>query len=79
MPVYAPCPKCQNTQATAVTFTWWGGLVGPKLLSHVACTLCGAKYNGKTGRSNTAGIVVYSVVVFFVLLAVGAWFLGLLP
>jgi len=60
---YAPCPKCNLATAERVKFTWWGGLIGPKILTHVKCNSCGVKYNGKTGRSNTKGIVVYSVVV----------------
>ena len=47
MSVYASCPKCHCTDAIAVTFTWWGGLVGPKLLSHVKCTPCGTNTMGK--------------------------------
>ena len=76
MSVYASCPKCQCTDATAVTFTWWGGLVGPKLPTHVKCTPCGTKYNGKTGRSNTAGIVTYLVVAGIVAVFVLGWLLG---
>ncbi len=56
------CPRCGGTQATPVTFTWWGGLIGPKLLNHVRCTSCRYAYNGKTGRSNTTGIIVYTAV-----------------
>ena len=78
MSSYAPCPRCQNTQVRPVTFTWWGGLLGPKLLSHVACSRCGSKYNGKTGRSNTTGIVLYSLAVTLLLLALLGAFLGLL-
>ena len=51
-------------------FTWWGGALGPKLLTHVKCNACGNRYNGKTGQDNTTKIVVYSLVVggiFFVL------------
>lgn len=44
-------------------FTWWGGLIGPKILTHVKCPGCGYAYNGKTGRDNTTGIVIYSVIV----------------
>ena len=44
-------------------FTWWGGLLGPKILTHVKCSGCGHRYNGKTGKSNTTGIVIYSVIV----------------
>jgi len=60
---YAACPKCGASDPTALKFTWWGGALGPKLLSHVKCASCGNKYNGKTGGDNTTGIVIYSVVV----------------
>ena len=60
---YAPCPKCNAAAAEKVKFTWWGGVLGPKLLSHVKCNNCGGKYNGKIGRDNTKGIVIYSAVV----------------
>jgi uncharacterized protein (DUF983 family) len=60
---FAPCPKCNNALAERVKFTWWGGVLGPKLLSHVKCGACGSKYNGKTGKDNTTGIAIYFVVV----------------
>jgi hypothetical protein len=59
---YVPCPKCAGA-AERVKFTWWGGLLGPKLLTHVKCTGCNYKYNGKSGKDNTTGIIVYSVIV----------------
>ncbi len=70
---YAPCPKCGASDAKAVSFTWWGGVLGPKMLNHVKCQACRAAYNGKTGKDNTAGIAIYFVVVgvlAFVLMAV---------
>ncbi len=60
---YAPCPKCRNSAAEKMSFTWWGGLLGPKLLTHVKCRACGNAYNGKSGKDNTTNIVIYSVVV----------------
>ena len=60
---YAPCPKCNAGAAERMKFTWWGGVLGPKLLTHVKCNNCGNKYNGKTGKDNTKGIVIYSVVL----------------
>ena len=30
---YQPCPKCASEQAEAISFTWWGGLVGPKMFT----------------------------------------------
>ncbi len=58
-------------------FTWWGGILGPKILSHVKCGSCGTQYNGKTGKDNTTAIIIYSVVVFlvvmvFVIIAIAA-------
>lgn len=47
-------------------------MIGPKILKHVKCGSCGAKYNGKTGKDNTVGIVIYtlvvSVVVFIIMI-----------
>ena len=60
---YAQCPQCGTSQATMINFTWWGGALGPRLLTHVKCQSCGKTYNGKTGRDNTNGIVIYSVIV----------------
>jgi hypothetical protein len=64
------CPNCSNREATAVSFTWWGGLLGPRLLNHVRCDQCGTEYNGRTGRSNTTGIVIYAVVAGVLALAI---------
>ena len=63
---YAPCPKCRQSLARKVSFTWWGGLLGPRLLSHVKCGSCGAGYNGKTGKDNTTNIVIYTIVAIFI-------------
>jgi hypothetical protein len=65
---YAPCPKCRIAGAERMSFTWWGGLIGPRVLTHVKCPGCGHAYNGKTGRDNTTGIIIYSVIVGIVVL-----------
>jgi uncharacterized protein (DUF983 family) len=54
-----------------VKFTWWGGVLGPKLLNLTRCTICGAKFNGKTGADATSGIVTYVVVVAVIAFALG--------
>ena len=64
------CPRCGTAESSPVKFTWWGGILGPKLLSHVRCNGCGSAYNGKTGKPNTAAIVVYSVVMAVIALVV---------
>ena len=45
-------------------------MIGPRMLSHVKCQSCGTAYNGKTGQSNTTGIVIYSVVLFAIGIAI---------
>ena len=60
---YAPCPQCGQAAAEKMKFTWWGGILGPRILTHVKCQACGKQYNGKTGKENTAGIAIYMVVV----------------
>lgn len=69
MPAYAPCPKCCESGAKPVTFTWWGGLLGPKLFNHVRCDYCNTTFNGKTGRLNTAAIATYLVVTTAIAIA----------
>src|SRR4051794_17358798 len=71
MSTYAPCPNCQNSYANPVSFTWWGGMLGPKLLTHVKCASCGTAYNGKSGASNAANIAIYSVIMLVVAGAIG--------
>ena len=63
---YAPCPKCGNTTATKVKFTWWGGALGPNIFTHVKCQNCGTEYNGKTGKSNQQSIIIYLAASFVI-------------
>jgi hypothetical protein len=54
------CPGCgQDVIPKPVAFTAWGGVIGPKLLSHVECPRCQARFNGKTGLSNDQAIRIY--------------------
>lgn len=66
---FAPCPRCGASEAIRIKFTWWGGLLGPRLLAHVRCLACGAKFNGRSGQSNTAAIVVYNLVALGIAVA----------
>ena len=50
--------------------------MGPALLTHVKCEECGTQYNGKTGKSNTTGIVIYTVAIIGVVIVLGAIFGG---
>jgi hypothetical protein len=44
-------------------------MLGPKILKHVRCPQCYARYNGRTGRSNTLGVLFYMAVTFLVTFA----------
>jgi hypothetical protein len=78
MSQYVPCPKCATPDPEQVRFTWWGGALGPKLLSHVKCTRCGNAYNGESGKSNAQGILIYSIVTAVIVMVV-FFGLALLP
>ncbi len=62
------CPKCGGKALSKVKYTWWGGVLGPRLLHHTKCDSCSYTFNSKTGKSNTPGIILYSVVIFAVAL-----------
>jgi hypothetical protein len=64
LPAGAKCPKCGNTSARKVNFTFWGGALGPRLFHVVRCAECRTQYNGRTGGSLTGVIILYQVVVF---------------
>lgn len=56
------CPHCGAPEHAPVTFSWWGGLLGPKLLHHVKCLRCGKTFNARTGRTNDTAIAIYLAV-----------------
>ena len=58
-PYQAHCPRCSSTSLRKPSFTWWGGLLGPKLLNHTVCGGCGFGYNAKSGKSNNTAIGIY--------------------
>jgi hypothetical protein len=57
------CPKCGSRRSTKVSFTWWGGVLGPSLFSMVQCHRCSTQYNSKTGKPvGGVQILTYSLV-----------------
>jgi hypothetical protein len=78
---FADCPHCGCPgHAKRVSFTWWGGIVGPSMFHHVKCEGCRRCYNGRTGADNTVGIVIYTtvsmaigLVIVVALIALGAF------
>ena len=73
---FAPCPKCSTPNPEQLSFTWWGGIIGPKILTHVKCNHCGATFNGKTGKDNTTNIIIYSVVVGLIIFVLFAFLIA---
>ena len=71
---FVACPRCRGMFVSKVGFTWWGGVLGPKLLSAVRCGQCGNEYNGKTGASLGKGITIYLVVTCVIALVIVAAF-----
>jgi len=66
------CPGCQHdVTPSPVGFTWWGGLLGSKLLKHVECPKCRVRFNGTTGRSNNTAIAMYLMVAGLLAVIVG--------
>ncbi|MEP7256694.1 MAG: hypothetical protein ABI666_13025 [Ferruginibacter sp.] len=63
------CPKCGSPLVQPVKYTWWGGLLGPRLMHHTKCAECKYTFNSKTRKSNTTNIVIYSVILFVVAFA----------
>lgn len=64
------CPQCSISDFKKLSFTWWGGALGPRMFSHVKCNGCGATFNEKTGKPNTTAIIIYSVVVSVIVIGV---------
>jgi transposase-like protein len=71
MSQYVPCGRCQSTDVARMGFTWWGGLLGPRVLNHVKCNRCGSTYNGKTGKSNATAIAIYMIVILVIFFIIG--------
>ncbi len=64
------CPKCGSVNITPVRYTWWGGIIGPRIMNHTKCQDCRYVYNKKSGESNNKNIVLYFVVIFVLTFAV---------
>jgi hypothetical protein len=61
--LYADCPQCHAPgDATKVSFTWWGGFIGPAIINCVRCRQCGTQYNGTRGDYNGMRILIYQLV-----------------
>lgn len=56
------CPDCGSRDYKKISYTLWGGIIGPALFSHVKCLDCRSTFNSKTGRSNQTAITIFVIV-----------------
>lgn len=56
------CPQCGSGNVDSVSYTWWGGVIGPRIFHHTKCKGCGYTYNSKTRKSNNTNILLFSLI-----------------
>lgn len=67
------CPFCESEHVKRVNYTFWGGVIGPRIFNLHRCEDCNAQYNAKTGQRLApmkialylAGVVVITVLIAF--------------
>jgi len=57
-----PCPRCGQVAGKRLRYTWWGGAVGPAMMSLTQCQACGYQFNAKTGQSTKKAVIAYNVI-----------------
>ena len=80
--VNMPCPRCRQVGASIRKWSWWGGLIGPKIMKQATCRFCQQDFNYQTGKPITgqtiglymlAGVAIpigFLILFFFVLFLV---------
>ena len=56
------CPGCGGGPLIEPSFTWWGGLVGHKILGVEKCESCRHWWVKGTGQSGDTRVTIYKVV-----------------
>jgi hypothetical protein len=64
------CPQCSSTRTSEVKYTWWGGILGPKMMNLQKCEDCRFHFNRKTNKGVANAIIVYNLVVVAVSLVI---------
>lgn len=64
------CPSCGSTTTKEVKYTWWGGLLGPKLFNLQACESCKFQFNRVTGKSTKNAVIAYNLVFLAIALVI---------
>lgn len=65
------CPHCGHTGHRRLSFTLWGGLIGPMLWPTGKCEKCQRQFNRSTGRPLPGLIVAFGYAGFAVSVIVG--------
>jgi hypothetical protein len=69
-----PCPGCGSGPIEEPSFTWWGGLVGHKLLSVEQCRACRKWWVKGSNQSGDTRVMIYFVVgIVLGVLLTGLW------
>lgn len=72
------CPFCGASDYREPRFTWWGGAVGHKIISHVICNQCSKGFNRKSGKDNFMPILLYNLFAFVVIFPIALVFFYML-
>jgi ribosomal protein L37AE/L43A len=58
------CPQCGSRRSKKISFTMWGGAVGPAVFGLVKCKECDQQYMKKSGKPfEWSHILAYTAVV----------------
>ena len=66
-----PCPACGGPRFEP-GFTWWGGLIGHKILGVEQCKSCKKWWVKETGQPGGTRVTIYMVVGIILGLAIAA-------
>ena len=58
---YQPCPGCGSGPVEDPKFTWWGGLIGHRILGIHKCRACRKWWVKKTGQPGGTRVMIYVV------------------
>lgn len=64
------CPRCGG-YTKKVGYTWWGGIIGPRMMNLHKCGNCKLNFNATTMQSADNAILIYSVVGVAIGLTIG--------
>ncbi len=71
IPNAVPCPQCGQVAGKRVKFAWWGGAIGPAIMSLTKCQACGYQFNAKTGKPTKNAIIAYNVIAYAIAIVFG--------